>query len=231
MDPVTTSGCVECANCGAVRPDELGTPPPDGVPPCPDCGSTGIILRIKASETIEVLPGGKLGLGVDHARGWQQVWRGLEGASILGTQSGTLDAANIGQAQRELETLFNECLNLRDHLANDSSVSVKKRVIYAAIDNDPALALAADLANTSKHAVLTKPLHSGHAPTIVKVTGVAAGEGAGWTLKMDISHDGNVLDGVTVATEAVSAWRSLLSSWGLAVPANHERFSARVSLG
>jgi hypothetical protein len=172
---------------------------------------------VKSEETLVVAQDGSLGLGIEHAREWQDVWRGIEDASILGTQEGKITAAAVTDARSKLEHVFNECLNLRDHLDIDPTVPITKKRIEIAIDADPMLALAVDVANTTKHAVLNRRLRSGQQPRIVAVSGAVAGDG--WPLRMEIEHGGNTLDGVTVATEAVAAWRSLLSSWGLLVSA------------
>lgn len=222
------SGSVTCGNCGAVRPDELAPPPVTETPPCPACGDSGIILRVKSKETLVITQDGSLGLGIEHAREWQHVWLGIEDASILRTQNGKITAAAVADARRELEHVFNECLNLRDYLDTNPTVPITKRQIDVAIDAHPMLALTVDIANTTKHAVLKRRLHSGHPPKIVAVSGAVTSEG--WMLRMEIEHGGNTLDGVTVATEAVAAWRSLLLSWGLLVAASAPPFAAHLAL-
>lgn len=217
-------------NCGATRPDEFGTPPAGGVPPCPNCGSTAIVLTIKARTTIRIGADASVGLGVDHTRDWQRLWQGIEGASVLAPQAGPISEPVIHKARAELEAFYGECLNLRDHLANDPSVPLTKEQINAAVDADPILALVADLANIGKHAVLTKRLHSGDRPSIVGEGGVPDSAG-GWVLTVDIEHDGNTLDGVTVAEEAVVAWKAQLTAWGLLARPTGERFRADVRIG
>jgi hypothetical protein len=225
---MVSSGSVTCGSCGAVRPDELAPPPVTGAPPCPVCGDNGIILRVKSKETLVVAQDGSLGLGIEHAREWQHVWRGIEDASILGTQDEKITAAAVADARSKLEHVFNECLNLRDHLDTDPTVPITKKQIDIAIDAHPMLALTVDIANTTKHAVLKRRLRSGHAPKILAVSGAVTGDG--WMLRMEIEHGGNTLDGVTVAREAVAAWRSLLSSWGLLGAASAPPFAAHLAL-
>jgi hypothetical protein len=225
---VVPSGSVTCGNCGAVRLDELAPPPAAGAPPCPACGDNSITLRVKSEETLVVAQDGSLGLGIEHAREWQHVWRGIEDASILGTQEGKITAAAVTDARSKLEHVFNECLNLRDHLDIDPTVPITKKRIDVAIDADPMLALAVDIANTTKHAVLKRRLRSGHQPRIVAVSGAVAGDG--WLLRMEIEHGSNTLDGVTVATGAVADWQSLLSSWGLLASATAPPFAAHLAL-
>jgi hypothetical protein len=37
----------------------------------------------------------------------------------------------------------------------------------------------------------------------------------GWELRLVIEHNGLQLDGLTIAADAVHAWRKLLAGWGL----------------
>ena len=153
-------------------------------------------------------------VGVDHTRDWKRRWHEIESAAILGPQPGGISDTTIHAARADLEAFYVECFHLRDHLANDASVPLNRKQIDDAINATPPLALVADLANVGKHAVLHYTLHSGHEPTIVS-EGATSGDGDGWRLKVEVDHAGSRLDGVTVANDAVAAWKARLTSWGL----------------
>lgn len=85
----------------------------------------------------------------------------------------------------------------------------------AAVTNEPALALLADLANLDKHGNLNRPPRSGHVPMILGASGSSSTANGGWKLELEIEDDGARLDGLEVAGEAVTAWRRVLSGWGL----------------
>jgi len=88
-----------------------------------------------------------------------------------------------------------------------------------AINADPALSLVGDLANLDKHATIDAkkyPPKTGHVPTIGAASGSGSTSGEGWRLNLPIVHNGRTLDGLTVAQQAVDAWRGLLTGWGLA---------------
>jgi hypothetical protein len=52
-------------------------------------------------------------------------------------------------------------------------------------------------------------------PTIGAATGSASTSGEGWRLNLPIVHNKTILDGLTVAQQAVDAWRGVLTGWGL----------------
>lgn len=89
------------------------------------------------------------------------------------------------------------------------------KTIEEMIDSDHHLALLADMANLDKHTVLTRRLHSGELPVIGKVGGEQPGSGGGWRLRLEVTHKGQVYDGLDIGRQAIDAWRGHLKAWGL----------------
>jgi hypothetical protein len=95
-------------------------------------------------------------------------------------------------------------------------MGVSNAQIEGAISAEAALSLLADLANLDKHFILTQPPRSGRVPQIGEVQGSQSGLGeGGWQLEQVIEHNGQELDGLAVAKDAVDAWERCLTDWGL----------------
>jgi predicted RNA-binding Zn-ribbon protein involved in translation (DUF1610 family) len=208
---------VICSSCGSRRPRELA----EGAPrtPCPKCGSTAITVshqlydEIRVSATVEasLRPG-------DQARGWKRRWTETERdlAELLRPHLADCSSDAIHAARHRLHSFFIHAYHLKDALREEvASTGVAKAAVERAITNEPALALLADLANLDKHGNLNQPPRSGHVPLIVGAAGTSLSDKAGWRLDLEIRHDGNRLDGLQVAEDAVAAWRRVLTGWGL----------------
>jgi hypothetical protein len=209
---------VSCPQCGAWRPPEIATTVPR--PPCPECGERGIAIQITAAEEINFAEALEVALGAPYLGwGWKQRWEHAQQdlGRLTARHPGEPLAPAISAAHRELQSFYIQAYHIKDALKQEAaSLGLQPTVIEDAITNDPALALLADLANLDKHLKLNKPPRSGAEPKIVSTQGVRSGSGeGGWRLKVEIEHDGKVLDGLDVARDAVEAWRRHLKGWGL----------------
>ena len=152
--------------------------------------------------------------------------RGVGGA-VAGYRARACDRAGApdghpqrrGDAERQLRSFYVLAFHLRDALIEEASTTgIPEGVVKAAVRNDPALALLADLANLDKHGKLNDPPKSGHAPRLGEARGASSLEAPGWRLDLVIEHAGRQLDGVQVAADAVEAWRRVLAGWRLIPP-------------
>ncbi len=212
-DPVPN--VTTCSVCGAPWP-------PEGSPGgCPECGATSKTVYIEVADELNLAdaletkatPG-------DQSQDWKGRWADLtrDVERLEAPRDSELSNDNILSAARELLSFYIRAYHLKDALRADStSHGVTKNQIETAIDNDADLALLADLANLDKHLKLDRDPRSGDVPVIGPAHGIRAGSGeAGWRLEMEITHRGQVHDGLLVARASVEAWRRLLTSWGLA---------------
>jgi hypothetical protein len=157
----------------------------------------------------------------DQARDWKRRWKEIErkAAELQEPRSDGMSGNTLQAARDELHTFYISCYHLKDSLKHEASTTgVSKREVEDAITADSALSLVGDLANLDKHAALdTKKYQprSGHVPTIGAATGSASTSGEGWRLNLPIVHNKTILDGLTVAQQAVDAWRGVLTGWGL----------------
>lgn len=208
-----------CSKCGTSRAPEIANMAVR--PPCPHCGETGLIhgveiiesLTATASLTAELIPGNQI-------RDWKQRWRTTqeELQVILSPHSETMSSESIHAALQNLQSFFIQTYHLKDALKDAASgLGLKASDIETAINNDPRLAILADLANLDKHIKLDpkKPPRSTITPTIKQISGIDCQSGAGWELSVQIQHGATTLSGLKVAEDAVNAWRAQLIAWKL----------------
>jgi hypothetical protein len=120
-------------------------------------------------------------------------------------------------AALDLIQSFFECVHhMKDWLGNDPASGVSKRQGDALINSSSVLAICADLANGSKHLVLTNPRTGDHSTTIARndVT-VFVGTGTS-SHRFYIASAGVEHDALAIAEAAVSEWENFLSGRGLA---------------
>lgn len=204
-----------CFGCGTTRPSDLASITPR--PPCPKCGSVnvniGVSLHAELTQTASV---SATLTPSDQARGWERRWKEIErkGAALFEPRPGGMSADLIHAAHDELQTFYISCYHLKDSLISEAaSTGVDGQTIERAITANPALALLADLANLDKHAKLNTRPRNGHLPKIAHARSTSTE--SGWRLDLTIVHAGVERDGLTVAAEAVDAWKLALTGWGL----------------
>ena len=154
----------------------------------------------------------------NQARDWRQRWELVQGGiqRISLPHVEVMSGESIHAAVQRLFSFFIQAYHLKDALKEAApQLGLRLSDVEDAIKNDPRLALLADLANLDKHIQLTKPPRSGFAPIVEKISGADSSTGNGWLLVVRIRHGASILDGLTVAQDAVSAWQEKLRRWGL----------------
>jgi hypothetical protein len=227
-DGVEATG-VRCSNCGAERSARWRTAGPPT--PCLRCGDTHLTFSIAMRATMRLAGRAAPTLGTKPSEGWEARWRGIERelATVQERRTGTLSGEAIGDAERQLRAFYVLAFHLRDALIEEASTTgIPEGVVKAAVRNDPALALLADLANLDKHGKLNDPPKSGHAPRLGEARGASSLEAPGWRLALVIEHAGRQIDGLQVAADAVEAWRRMLAGWRL-IPRRDERIATPCS--
>jgi hypothetical protein len=214
-DGVEISG-VQCSNCGAERSALWRTAGPPT--PCLRCGDTHLVVTVAARATMRFGARAAATLVIESPEGWESHWQDIERelAAVQERRTGTLSAEAIADATRQLRSFYILAFHLRDDLIEEApTTDVSAATVKAAVRNDPTLALLADLANLDKHGKLNDPPKSGHVPRLGEARGAQNLDRPGWQLHLVIEHDGQELDGMQVAADAVEAWRRVLTGWGL----------------
>lgn len=118
----------------------------------------------------------------------------------------------------EIYAFFMNCYHLKDWIKNDVQVdvAVRKQVEDYISGNRP-LSLCADLCNSLKHLVLTKPPRSGEGPAFGKKKyALKLGTGpARISLKYQVETARGPVDAFDLATECVAAWDRFMAENGL----------------
>jgi hypothetical protein len=207
---------VTCTSCGAERPDDSAAGPV--ITPCSSCGSTAVTVQLSAvmaatSSASAVLDVGLADLGWGWRRHWEDIETGLTELLAPPTEIRSPDA--IRSARDRLFAYYCRVLHLEDALiAEAGTTGVSVTTVRNAVDNEPDLALAADLCNLGKHVTLTRRTRSGVAPTVSALMGFGNSAG-GWRLGLQIDHGGTQREGLQIASAAVDAWRRVLTGWRL----------------
>ncbi len=208
---------VTCSKCGASRPPELASKHEH--PPCPHCAATALTISVSIEESItisdhctaDLIPG-------NQARDWKQRWRLIQDdlQVVSSPHTEVMSGKSIHTSLQSLFSFFIHTYHLKDALREAApELGLEPSDIENAITNDPRLALLADLANVDKHMKLTKSPRSGCVPVIEQISGTDNSTGHGWRLVAKIKHGKSMLDGLSVAYDAVKAWREKLETWGL----------------
>lgn len=218
-----TSGItgVKCKGCGAQRPAVLASTTEK--PPCPNCGETAIEVGVTSvTESVGILESVEAALGpAEQERTWERRWQDAQDHlnRLLTPRSEPLSAAAIHAAHADLQAFYIQTYHLKDSLrASSATTGISEQKIENEINNNPDLALLADLANLDKHYRLSRKSRSGDTPKIVSVRGINSSGGTapgGWRLGVEIEHLGHRLDGLHVAKRATAAWEHALKRWNL----------------
>lgn len=126
----------------------------------------------------------------------------------------TLPATDDGYDQ--LRAFFESCWNVKDHAISDLPKS-QHQAFEKAVDGELSLRVVADVANRSKHVVLTRKDRVGGAITfkaIQVVDGSNSTKAA--TAEYSISlNDGTTHSAVSIADESLRSWETVLQSFNL----------------
>ena len=220
MNDIIPNGIDQNVFCGSrgTPLDEPANLPVTNRAPCRSCRSTSRRIEVTCTGNLnlagalstELTPGAQ-------ARDWRQRWAEIQQhlTRLSALHSEPLSAKSIQNANHDLQSFFVQTYHLKDSLIQDSGTTgISSSTIESAIKGNPHLALLADLANLDKHGRLTRPPRSGDVPVLRKLSGVSD-SAMGWRLSLEIYHKGKTLDGLSVASETVSAWQKQLRQWGL----------------
>lgn len=158
----------------------------------------------------------------DQTRDWRRRWREIQRQDheLMAPLPSPMTSDAIHTARQRLHNFYVQAYHLKDSLIADASATGVSRVqVEAAINQEPFLALLADLANMEKHVALGRQPRSGAVPQFGRASGSSKGlADPGWRIQLVIQHGTQQLDGLNVADDAVKAWRRVLTNWGLLGP-------------
>jgi len=184
-------------------------------PECPKCGGTGVRVGIGLVEETNVADSLAVQLKpTARPNDWRGRWTDVQAslAVLEKPLSTAMSSDAIFGELRRLMNFFSDAYHLKDAIKLDPIVASPKAVEQA-INDEPSLALLADLANLDKHFKLTTPPRSGEAPQVGDPTG-QSNQPAGWRLAVTVTHRGVAREGLDIAREAVRAWERVLTGWG-----------------
>ncbi len=115
---------------------------------------------------------------------------------------------------------FQNCWHLRDWIKNDSAIREELRSkLTEEIRKHPSLKICSDIANGAKHFALDRPKDGAGARPSHKTLAVVAGQPNQTKLTIYIMRgNGERLDALSLAYEAMDAWRSILKKYGVSPP-------------
>ena len=147
-------------------------------------------------------------------QGWQWQWTRTQNhlkavrAVYSGRDGGTDDALDA------TISFFEVVHHLKDWLGNDASSGLTKGDGDALINSSPMLQLCADLANGSKHFLLTGT-RTGDKSTSITRNDVTVSLGSGVSHRFYVQSGGTEYDALQIAEAAVVEWTGFLTSKGL----------------
>jgi hypothetical protein len=141
---------------------------------------------------------------------WGRVGRRLEDvrAVYAGTPGGTDDALD------KVLSFFEAAFHLRDWLWNDSASGLTQAELFKMTDSSVFLPICGDLANGSKHLLLTST-RTGDLSTDIARNDVTVTPGIGSAHVFYIASAGKEYDALQVADGAVDEWKVYLTGRGL----------------
>ncbi|TQF01991.1 hypothetical protein E6W39_06520 [Kitasatospora acidiphila] len=198
---------VSCSACGA---GIGGLPSGD---PCPDCGETERTYLVTAGDTARAEDSAQASVTYVKDRPWQELWRAvLKGlADLEDVAARRIDPPSDW---RTLPTEFcKDVWHLKDWLRNDPAVpQVARDSVDGYAKTQPGIALARDVANTSKHLKRNLGQREAYA-----TGGTVTEESASFRIEWTDTKSGvtGTEDALTKARQAVQEWRSFFADHGL----------------
>ena len=124
----------------------------------------------------------------------------------------------------DIHGFFQNCYHVKDWLKNDPAFTkYTGQQIEQYVTSTPELAICVDICNSTKHLHLTSPPRSGALPALARKhitiditdvisTGPEPAEEVPQkiSMKVEIEHNGAILDAFDVATKALRAWESFV---------------------
>jgi hypothetical protein len=152
-------------------------------------------------------------LGQGWEAQWRRVQRRLEDMRDVYAET---PSAGTEAAFDSVLSFFEAIHHLRDHLSKDPASGVTFMDGRALIRSSLALKLCADLANASKHLILTKTPWSGDPSTAITRNDANVMLSSGTVAhRFYMESGGRTYDALQVAEDGVAAWTRFLSSRGL----------------
>jgi len=115
--------------------------------------------------------------------------------------------------QDEVYAFFLNCYHLKDWIRNDSTAGAAAAKVEGFIDATEELRLCADICNSHKHLILTRP-RSGQNPQFGRRQfGLHLGESeTSINVKYSIETSGGPIDAFELATKCLRAWEAFIAS-------------------
>jgi hypothetical protein len=121
----------------------------------------------------------------------------------------------------DFQAFFMDCFHLKDWLKNDSATGLSSKEVEVTVTTSSVLGLCGDLANGSKHLLLTTPRVDPHAKLGGRLIKVAHQAGGGTPHPTTIAYSykvealGKTIDAFELATACMAEWESFLKSKSL----------------
>jgi hypothetical protein len=121
------------------------------------------------------------------------------------------------EAADDLWCFFMNCWHLKDWIIHDPTIKIPAERVKTDVDSYESLRICADLANRTKHLVLTRPARE-DAKVVGRQVQVFDGSPHEATARYTVElADGSTRDVHEVARDAVRDWRALLDNYGVTV--------------
>lgn len=145
---------------------------------------------------------------------WERTQRGYRRLPGIGgpDRATTVTSEDL---RDDVAHFFMDCYHMKDWLKNDAQIVLSQNVEnYVA--QSAALCTVGDIANGQKHLELKTSKTGDLSTGLGDVT--FEGDGSGITVSFEVHTGGQVLDMVTLASDAMKAWEQFLVSEGLLGP-------------
>lgn len=147
--------------------------------------------------------------------GWQAQWarieRGYRRLPGLGGPDRT-STVTSDDLRDDVVHFFMDCYHLKDWLKNDPAVTLSQDV-ERYVEQSAPLCVVADVANGQKHLKLKTTKTGDLSTSLGDVT--LEGDAEGITVAFEVVSQGQVIDMVTLSSDAMHAWTAFLLAEGL----------------
>ena len=151
---------------------------------------------------------------------WDRVKRRYTRLELMNTPGEHISPA-ADYPDDDFQAFFVDCFHLKDWLKNDSASGLSSKEVEDTVTKSGVLGLCGDLANGSKHLLLTTPRVDPHAKLSGRLFKVALQAGGSTPQPTTIAYSykvevlGKTFDAFELATACMAEWESFLKSKGL----------------